>query len=88
MGVRISPPVQRKILIRTLKLVRKMSIRTYIEETTTELVQKTSWPTWKELQESAVVVLIASAMIAIVIFLMDSGFKKLMELAYQLLNNL
>ena len=53
-----------------------MSIRTYIEETTTELVQKTSWPTWKELQESAVVVLIASAMIAIVIFLMDSGFKK------------
>jgi len=71
-----------------IKLVRKMSIRTYIEETTTELVQKTSWPTWKELQESAVVVLIASAMIAIVIFLMDSGFKKLMELAYQLLNNL
>ena len=63
-------------------------IRTYFEETTTELVQKTSWPTWKELQESAVVVLIASAMIAIVIFLMDSGFKKLMELAYQLLNNL
>ena len=63
-------------------------IRTYIEETTTELVQKTSWPTWKELQESAVVVLIASAMIALVIFLMDTGFKKLMELAYQLLNNL
>ena len=63
-------------------------IRTYFEETTTELVQKTSWPTWKELQQSAVVVLIASAMIALVIFLMDTGFKKLMELAYQLLNNL
>ncbi|HEX7413197.1 MAG TPA: preprotein translocase subunit SecE [Bacteroidia bacterium] len=63
-------------------------IRTYIEETTTELVQKTSWPTWKELQESAVVVLIASAMIATVIFLMDTGFEKLMKLAYQLLNNL
>ena len=62
-------------------------IRTYIEETTTELVQKTSWPTWKELQESAVVVLIASAMIATVIFLMDTGFEKLMKLAYQLLNN-
>ena len=65
-----------------------MSVRSYIEETTTELVQKTSWPTWKELQESAMVVLVASAMIALVIFLMDTGFKKLMELAYQLLNNL
>ncbi|MBS1646492.1 MAG: preprotein translocase subunit SecE [Bacteroidetes bacterium] len=65
-----------------------MSVRSYIEETTSELVQKTSWPTWKELQESAVVVLVASAMIALVIFLMDTGFKKLMELAYQLLNNL
>jgi preprotein translocase subunit SecE len=63
-------------------------IRTYIEETTTELVHKTSWPTWKELQESAVVVLVASAMIAMVIFLMDTVFKKIMEFAYQLLNNL
>lgn len=63
-------------------------IRTYVEETTTELVQKTSWPTWKELQESSAVVLVASALIAILIFLMDTGFKKLMELAYQLLNNL
>jgi preprotein translocase subunit SecE len=63
-------------------------IRTYIDETTTELVHKTSWPTWKELQESAVVVLVASAMIAMVIFLMDTVFKKIMEFAYQLLNNL
>ena len=65
-----------------------MSVRTYIEETTTELVQKTSWPTWKELQESAVVVLVASAMIAVVIFLMDSSFKWVMEKAYQILNSL
>jgi preprotein translocase subunit SecE len=63
-------------------------IRTYIEETTTELVHKTSWPTWKELQESAVVVLVASGIIAMLIFLMDTVFKKIMEFAYQMLNNL
>jgi preprotein translocase subunit SecE len=62
-------------------------IRTYFEETTQELVHKTSWPTWQELQSSAVVVLIASVIIAMMVFLMDSGFKKLMELAYQLLNS-
>lgn len=62
-------------------------IRTYFEETTQELVHKTSWPTWQELQSSAVVVLIASVIIAAMVFLMDSGFKKLMELAYQLLNS-
>jgi preprotein translocase subunit SecE len=63
-------------------------ISTYFEETTQELVHKTSWPTWQELQSSAVVVLIASVLIALMVLLMDSGFKKLMELAYQLLNNL
>jgi preprotein translocase subunit SecE len=62
-------------------------IRTYFEETTQELVHKTSWPTWQELQSSAVVVLIASVIIAMMVFLMDSGFKKLMELAYQLMNS-
>lgn len=63
-------------------------IKTYFEETTNELVNKTSWPTWQELQESSLVVLIASVIIALAVFLMDSGFKKLMELAYQLINNL
>ena len=63
-------------------------IRTYFEETTQELVQKTSWPTWQELQGSAMVVLVASGLIALVVLAMDSSFKKLMEIAYQLLNNL
>ncbi|HXB41481.1 MAG TPA: preprotein translocase subunit SecE [Bacteroidia bacterium] len=63
-------------------------IRTYFEETTEELVKKTSWPTWQELQGSAMVVLVASVMIALLVFVMDSSFKKLMELAYQLLNTM
>lgn len=59
-------------------------IRAYIEETTNELVNKVSWPTWSELQESAVVVLVASLIMSIVVFLMDSGFNKLMEMFYQI----
>ncbi len=62
-------------------------IRTYFKETQTELIQKTSWPTWQELQESAMIVLTASVIIALVVLIMDTSFKKLMELAYQMLNN-
>ncbi len=62
-------------------------IRTYVEETTDELVNKTSWPSWQELQSSASLVLVASVIIAILVWLMDAGFGKLMELAYQLLNS-
>jgi preprotein translocase subunit SecE len=60
-------------------------IRTYFEETTNELVTKVSWPTWTELQGSAVVVMVASIIIALVVFAMDTAFGKLMELAYSLI---
>ena len=63
-------------------------IRAYFEETTNELVNKTSWPTWQELQSSAIVVMVASVIIAILVWLMDTGFNYIMELAYQFFNSL
>ncbi|MCD6068665.1 MAG: preprotein translocase subunit SecE [Bacteroidetes bacterium] len=57
-------------------------IRTYFEETTNELVHKTSWPTWPELQSSSIVVLVASVIIALLVMGMDYGFTHVMELAY------
>ena len=51
----------------------------YIKECYTELVEKTSWPTWKELQSSAIVVSIASLIIALVVYLMDKSFETLLE---------
>jgi len=61
-----------------------MKLFTYIEESYTELVKKVTWPTWSELQNSAVVVMIASLIIAIVIALMDSSFKNIMQLIYSI----
>jgi preprotein translocase subunit SecE len=61
-------------------------IRTYFEETTNELVHKTSWPTWQELQSSAIVVLVASALIAVMVMGMDYGFNNVMKLAYSFFN--
>ena len=50
-------------------------ITNYCKESYDELVHKVSWPTRKELSSSAVVVLYASLLIALVVFLMDSAFQ-------------
>lgn len=56
----------------------------YIDETTNELFHKVSWPTWGELQSSAIVVMIASVIIAMIVFVMDFGFNKIMDTVYNL----
>ena len=47
-----------------------------------ELVHKTSWPTRAELTHTAMVVLSASLIIAIVVFIMDSVFRFVMSTIY------
>ena len=55
------------------------SLVNYCKESYDELVHKVSWPTRSELSSSAVVVLTASLLIALVVFLMDSAFQFIME---------
>ena len=50
------------------------SIKTYINESYNELVHKVSWPTWKELQSSSILVLVATVVTSLIIFLMDFVF--------------
>jgi preprotein translocase subunit SecE len=57
-------------------------IKYYIEESYKELVHKVTWPSWAELQGSAVIVMIASLILAILIGIMDISFKNLMQLIY------
>lgn len=60
-------------------------IAKYFKESYTELVHKVTWPTWSELQNSTTVVMIASTIIAVVIWVMDYAFDNLMTFVYQLL---
>ena len=46
----------------------------YVKSSYDELVHKVSWPTFKELQSSAVVVAVASIIIALIVFVMDIVF--------------
>ena len=54
----------------------------YCKESYDELVHKTTWPTRSELTNSAVVVLAASLLIALVVFAMDFVFQSAMEVIY------
>ena len=61
-----------------------MKIVDSIKASYTELVYKVTWPTRKELTNSAVLVLIASLILALVVWLMDLCFEKLMSFIYGL----
>jgi preprotein translocase subunit SecE len=79
-GVRVAPPVQ------NVKFMKNFfgRIRHYIRESYQELLQKVSWPTWNELQNSAIIVMIASLILAVVIMAMDMAFKNLIGAIYQI----
>ncbi len=59
-------------------------IKNYLAESYDELRHKVSWPTFSELQNSAIVVSIASLIIALVVLLMDLTFSNLLQQFYKL----
>jgi len=56
----------------------------YLKESYNELVHKVTWPTIKELQNSALVVMVASLIFALIVFLMDLSFQNILEAIYKL----
>lgn len=60
------------------------SIRLYIKESINELLNKVTWPTWSNLQGSTIVVIIASFLLALIIFLMDSVSNGILSFIYKL----
>jgi preprotein translocase subunit SecE len=56
----------------------------YVKESYEELMHKVTWPSWSELQNSAVVVSIASLIIALVVFLIDIAFENILKFFYGL----
>ncbi|NQY08308.1 MAG: preprotein translocase subunit SecE [Flavobacteriales bacterium] len=63
-----------------------MRLNAYFKATWDELVNKVSWPTWQELQSSAILVMVASALIAFIIWLMDTVFSKTMKFFYDMMS--
>ena len=78
------PGVGSSSLSSRAKLVNVMfkKIFNYCKESYNELVHKTTWPTRSELINSAMVVLAASLIIAVLVFVMDFTFQHVMEFIY------
>ena len=64
------------------KIITMERLKLYIIESYNELVNKVTWPSWQSLQSSTILVLIASLIIAIVIFAMDLVSKQTLEFIY------
>ena len=48
------------------------------------MTKKVTWPTWDKLQNSAIIVMVASVIFALVIFAMDKVIEVAMKLIYTL----
>lgn len=60
--------------------------QSYIKESYEELVKKVTWPTWSELQNSSIIVAIATIIIALIIYLMDTVFSNVLSVVYSFFN--
>jgi preprotein translocase subunit SecE len=58
------------------------SIATYCKESYNELVHKVTWPSSKELASTAVLVLSASIIIALIVFAINKFFELIVDLIY------
>ena len=74
MRVRFLPPV--------LNEINMNKIVNYCKACYDELAHKTTWPSYKQLTHSAVVVLSASLVIALIVFAMDTVFQFVMTTVY------
>ncbi|MDP7195304.1 MAG: preprotein translocase subunit SecE [SAR202 cluster bacterium] len=55
----------------------------YITESYQEMVNKVTWPSYNSLQNSSVLVLVASLIFAMFIGVIDLGFENTMSLFYE-----
>jgi preprotein translocase subunit SecE len=92
MGVRISLPVQVegfelqdfrhwKCNANSKNYMNKIS--TYFRESYKELMEKVSWPTWAQLQQSTMIVLAATLVITAIVAAMDFAAGNVLKQVYK-----
>ena len=59
-------------------------IREYFKLSYDELMNKVSWPRWEDLQESTIIVMIASLLIAVIIYVIDIASSGALGFFYQI----
>ncbi|HET6999965.1 MAG TPA: preprotein translocase subunit SecE [Puia sp.] len=61
-------------------------VTNYFKESYKELMEKVTWPTWSELQQSTVIVLVATILITLLVGVMDVVSSSVLKFIYSLLS--
>ncbi|MBS1661691.1 MAG: preprotein translocase subunit SecE [Bacteroidetes bacterium] len=59
-------------------------ITTYFRESYRELLEKVTWPTWPQLQSSTIIVLVATLLITLLVWIMDFVSSSILHFVYSL----
>jgi preprotein translocase subunit SecE len=59
-------------------------VTTYFRESYKELLEKVSWPTWPQLQQSTLIVLVATLVITAIVWVMDLVAQSGLNVIYRL----
>ena len=57
-------------------------ITTYFRESYKELMEKVTWPGWIQLQQSTVIVLVATLLITVIVWVMDLASSSVLHFTY------
>ena len=60
-------------------------IGSYVQEAYDELLHKVTWPSWEELQQTTIIVLIALGLVTAVIFGMDFVSENVLTFIYKII---
>jgi preprotein translocase subunit SecE len=58
-------------------------ITTYFRESYKELIEKVTWPTWAQLQQSTMIVLVATLVITAMVGVMDVAVLNILRQVYK-----
>jgi preprotein translocase subunit SecE len=59
-------------------------IEAYFRDSYRELTEKVTWPTWEQLQQSTMIVLIATLLITGIVWVMDFASNSVLQFVYSL----
>ncbi|MEN9949715.1 MAG: preprotein translocase subunit SecE [Bacteroidota bacterium] len=59
-------------------------IQTYFRDSYRELMEKVTWPNWQQLQQSTMIVLVATLVITAIVWVLDLGSSSVLKFIYSL----
>jgi preprotein translocase subunit SecE len=59
-------------------------IQAYFKDSYEELMEKVTWPNWQQLQQSTMIVLVATLVITAIVWVLDLGSSTVLKFIYSL----